>query len=247
MLQLKLNAKLDPAPYAGVYAAKRCVQIHDLFDEESAATLEAAIATLPWRLLLQDETGANLMLTREELAKMSPETRRKLDAGMKKRASEGVGHLYYVYPMINAVLEGWDRGHPIHALTEFLNTKPMIEFARAITERADITKIDAHASCFVPGHYLNKHVDDGLYDERQVAYTITLTRGWLPDFGGMLLVYDETEKDVAFGRCPRFNTLTVFDGRIPHSVTAIAPFAPKPRYTVTGWFRNDPPARSAVA
>jgi hypothetical protein len=33
----------------------------------------------------------------------------------------------------------------------------------------------------------------------------------------------------------------VFDGLVPHSVTAIAPFAPKPRYTIAGWFRDDPP------
>lgn len=247
MVQLQLNANLDVERLARTYAEQKCVQVHNFLTEDAAAELEAAIATLPWRLLVQDDTTKNVMLTKQEFAAMPAAERRKIEEGMKKRAAEGVGHMYFVYPMINAVLEGWDRGHPIHQLTTFLNSPEVIRFARAISSRPDITKIDAHASCFLPGHYLNKHVDDGRMNERQLAYTIGFTRGWKPDWGGMLLIYDETEEDVLIGRCPRFNTLTVFDGRIPHSVSPISFFTPKPRYTVTGWFRNDPPHRAPVA
>jgi len=247
MLQLQLNANLDVERLAREYRERKCVQIPDFLDAASAAQLEAAIQTLPWRLLCQDDALKNWTFTREEWAAKSPEERKQFQEGMRKRASEGIGSHYLVYSMINAVLMGWDRGHPIHELTNFLNSKPVIEFARAISSKPGITKLDAHASCFLPGHYLNKHVDDGDYDERQVAYTLGFTRDWLPDWGGMLLIYDESEKDVMIGRCPRFNTFTVFDGRIPHSVTAISPFTPKPRYTVTGWFRDDPPVRAPIA
>ena len=41
--------------------------------------------------------------------------------------------------------------------------------------------------------------------------------------------------------------MTVFDGRKPHSVSAIAPFAAKPRYTVAVWFRDDPPVGKSTA
>lgn len=246
MIQLRLNANLDLDRLARDYAEHKVVQIPDFLDEESAAALEAGIATLPWRLLVQDETTKNLMLTKQEFAALPGAERKKIEEGMKRRAADGVGHMYFVYPMINAALEGWDRGHPIHQLTAFMNSPEMIRVARAIASRPDITKIDAHASCFMPGHYLNRHIDDGLYNERQIAYTIGFTRGWRPDWGGVLLVYDENE-DILFGRVPRFNTLTVFDGRIPHSVSPISYFTPKPRYTVTGWFRDDPPARKPVA
>lgn len=246
MLQLRLNANLDVERLARAYAEHKVVQIPDFLDESSAAQLEAAIATLPWRLLLQDETTKNLMVTKQEHEAIPMAEKRKIEQAMRARAAEGVGHMYFVYPMINAALEGWDRGHPIHQLTEFLNSPEMIRLARAIASRPDITKIDAHASCFLPGHYLNRHIDDGLYNERQIAYTIGFTRGWRPDWGGVLMAYDKDE-DVLFARVPRFNTLTVFDGRIPHSVSPISFFTPKPRYTVTGWFRDDPPARNAVA
>ncbi len=239
MIQLRLNANLDVERLQREYAEHKVVQVHDFLEEGAAAQLEAAIATLPWRLLVQDETTRNLMLTREQWAQMPEAQKLKINESMNKRAAEGVGHLYFVYPMINAALEGWDRGHPIHKLTEFLNSPQVIAFAQKVSSRPDITKIDAHASCFLPGHYLNKHVDDGHWNERQIAYTLGFTRGWQPDWGGMLLVYDEND-DVKIGRVPRFNTLTVFDGRIPHSVSPISFFTPKPRYTVTGWFRDDP-------
>ncbi|MGQ0430761.1 MAG: 2OG-Fe(II) oxygenase [Gammaproteobacteria bacterium] len=240
MLQLRLNPDLDPARHAAEYAARRCVRIPDFFDEASANALEAVIASLPWRLLLQDETTKNVVLTREEYAQLAPERRRALDEGMRRRAALGVGHLYLVYPMIEAAVGGYDLGHPIHAPTEFLNSRPMVEFARALIRLPAISKLDAHASCFLPGHYLNRHVDDGLIKERKAAYTINFSREWRPDWGGMLLIYDE-QNDVRIGLRPRFNMLTVFDGLVPHSVTAIAPFAPRPRYTVAGWFRDDPP------
>lgn len=163
MLPLGLNPDLDTERLAREYADHECVQIRNFLDEASAARLEAALPSLPWRLM----------------------------AGMQRRAAEGIGHLYLVYPMINAALFGWDAGHAIHELTEFLNSKPVIEFARAISGKPGITKLDAHASCLLPGHYLNSHVDDGEIDERQVAYTIGFTRGWKSDWGGMLLVWDE--------------------------------------------------------
>jgi Rps23 Pro-64 3,4-dihydroxylase Tpa1-like proline 4-hydroxylase len=242
MLSLQLNPKVDPERYAQAYAERRCVRIPDFFDEASAAALETVIAGLPWRILLQDATTKNVVLTREEFTKLSPEKRREFDEGMRRRAAEGVGHLYLVYPMIEAAVQGYDPGHPIHELTEFLNSRPMIEFARALIRLPAVSKVDAHASCFLPGHYLNRHVDDGLIKERKAAYTINFSREWRPDWGGMLLIYDEDD-DVRIGLRPRFNTLTVFDGLVPHSVTAIAPFAPKPRYTIAGWFRDDPPYR----
>jgi Rps23 Pro-64 3,4-dihydroxylase Tpa1-like proline 4-hydroxylase len=41
------------------------------------------------------------------------------------------------------------------------------------------------------------------------------------------------------GFVPRFNTLTVFDGLRLHSVSSISTFAPQPRLSVAGWFRDD--------
>ncbi|HEX5536856.1 MAG TPA: 2OG-Fe(II) oxygenase family protein [Sphingobium sp.] len=41
---------------------------------------------------------------------------------------------------------------------------------------------------------------------------------------------------------PRFNALSLF--RVPqrHHVGCVAPFAPKPRISITGWLRTERPA-----
>lgn len=48
---------------------------------------------------------------------------------------------HYAYPMILAALENWNPDHPIHDLTEFINSPEMIDFARTIIACPGITKI----------------------------------------------------------------------------------------------------------
>ncbi|MBN8607065.1 MAG: 2OG-Fe(II) oxygenase [Caulobacterales bacterium] len=236
---LKLNPAIDPAPFARAYAATKCVQIPNLFDAESAAALERVLLSLPWRLVCQNDEGQNLLLTKEQLQALSAADIERLDAGIRKRAARNVGFTYFTYPMIEAVQQRWDPGHPIHALTHFLNSPPFIEFARTLIACPGLTKIDAQASNYQPGHFLTRHIDDGLKKERRAAYTLGFSRNWQPDWGGLLMFIDEN-LDVARALTPRFNTLTVFDGLLVHSVSPVSQFAPNPRLSVVGWFRDDP-------
>ena len=56
-----------------------------------------------------------------------------------------------------------------------------------------------------------------------------------------LLAFIDEKMDVSRALIPRFNMLTVFDGLRVHSVSAVADFAPAPRLSIVGWFRDDPP------
>jgi Rps23 Pro-64 3,4-dihydroxylase Tpa1-like proline 4-hydroxylase len=243
MVPLRLNPKLDPAPFARIYAEQKMVQIEDIFEPEIADAIERTLASLPWKLLAQDEAGQNVMLSREQLAAMPQDARARFEQSMRQRAAANLGYTYFAYPMIEAAVSGWDPQHPIHRLTQFLNSPPFLEFARALISFPNLTKIDAHASNYMRGHYLTRHVDDGARKERRAAYTLGLTRKWEPDWGGLLLFLDD-KQNVTRGFVPRFNVLTVFDGLMLHSVTQVAGFAPAQRLSVAGWFRDDPlPAR----
>ncbi|MEQ1493596.1 MAG: 2OG-Fe(II) oxygenase family protein, partial [Terricaulis sp.] len=70
------------------------------------------------------------------------------------------------------------------------------------------------------------------------------SRKWEPDWGGLLFL--DENKDISRAYLPRFNTLTVFDGLRLHSVSAVSAFAPAPRLSVVGWFRDDAPAYFAA-
>jgi SM-20-related protein len=239
MVQLRLNPALDPAPHARIYAEQKWVQIPNLFEEEIADALERALLGLPWRLVCQNEFCENVLLTQEQLRAMSPEARKQLETAIRERAARNVGFTYYTYPMIEAAQKRWDPGHPIHALTAFLNSPDFKDFAGALVGHPNITKVDAHASNYQRGHFLTRHIDDGARKERRAAYTIGFSRDWQSDWGGLLLFLDENG-DIQRGLKPRFNVLTVFDGLKLHSVSAVSSFAPAGRLSVAGWFRDDP-------
>jgi len=237
MLKLRLNPALDPAPFARTYAANALVQIPNLFEKETADALEKALLAARWRLLVQDDEGKNRLLTQDELAQMSAPERQALEARIRERAAANFGYTYYAYPLLQARNEGWDRGHPIHALIGFLNSPEFVGFAQTIIACPSVKLIDAHASNYQRGHYLVRHVDEGDRQERRAAYTIGFSRGWQADWGGLLLFYDD-KQDVTQGFVPRFNMLTVFDGMREHAVSSVSAFAPKPRLSIAGWFRD---------
>lgn len=239
MIELRLNPALDADGFARSYAENSLVQVPNLFEPHAADALERALLGLPWRLLCQNEYGENILLSQEQLQIMRPEARRELENGIRDRAARNLGYTYYAYPMIEALKRGEDPGHPIHALTLFLNSPEFMAFAQTIIAEPRVTKIDAHASNYQRGHYLTRHQDEGAQKERRAAYTIGFSRQWQPDWGGLLVFLDE-KMDVARGYLPRFNTLTVFDGMMVHAVTSISTFAPAGRLSVAGWFRDDP-------
>lgn len=238
-MKLRLNPALNIAPYARAYAENKVVQVPNLFDDAVADEIERILLSLPWRLVCQDDSRKNVFFTREQLKAMPAEERRRLEDGIRRRAADNFGFTYFTYPMIHAALSGWDRGHPIHTLTQFLNSPEFIAFARQIIDCPRLSKIDAQASNYQPGHFLTRHIDDGLKKERRAAYTLGFSRNWQTDWGGLLMFLDD-KFDVTRAFVPRFNTLSVFDGLMLHSVSSVTPFAAAPRLSVVGWFRDDP-------
>ncbi len=241
-MQLRLNPALNPAAFGHIYAAEQAVQIHGLFEEALAYELEHTLLSLPWRLICQNDARENIVFTRDEIAAMGAEKRRALEEGIRQRAADNFGFTYFTYPMIEARLGNWDPGHPIHALTDFLNAPEFIAFAKAIIDEPRLTKIDCHATNYQRGHFLTRHTDEGAKRERRAAYTIGLSRKWEPDWGGLLVFLDE-DFNIKRGFTPGFNVLTVFDGMTQHAVTAVSQFAPAPRLSIAGWFRDDTAAR----
>lgn len=240
-LQLRLNPALDVEAFAAIYRRDRLVQIHDVFEPEIAAALrEVLLRHTPWRLVHGAESRPTY-LTGEQIKAMGQPAFGAIMQRVMQRAAENHGYLYNVYPMIKAYMEGWDPGHPLHQLTEFLQSEELREFGRRVIGAERITKVDAQATCYGRGHFLTRHIDDGDLLERRAAYTLGFSPGWQPDWGG-LLAFLTPELNVESGWTPGYNVLTLFDGLRIHSVTAVAPFAPEARYSITGWLRDDPPA-----
>ena len=118
-------------------------------------------------------------------------------------------------------------------MTEFLTSPEFIAFAHEITGEP-VTKVDAQATLYRPGHFLNQH-DDHNDPRRVAAYVLNMTPHWRGDWGGALL-FPDRPGHIAEGFLPAFNALNMFSVPQEHQVGFVAPFAGAHRFSVTGWF-----------
>lgn len=238
---IRLNPRLDPREYAADYARDGFVQVPDLLDAESADWLELALEhDTAWHLSFKTSEGGR-MLSPQDMAAMG---REELSSRVQRALASGqtgFSFVYLAYPIIEAFLAGRDEGHATHVLMQFFNDLPFMDFARAVTGEAGVTKIDAQATWYRPGDFLTLHDDTGV-GERRAAYTLGLARDWRPDWGGQLLFHDEAG-DITRGFKPGFNVWTVFKTPRVHSVAPVAAYAGGRRRSVTGWLRDDPPVK----
>jgi SM-20-related protein len=89
---------------------------------------------------------------------------------------------------------------------------------------------------YAPGHFLKLHNDNAKSrDDRRYACVVGLTRDWEADWGGLLQMVDDGQ--VIRSCTPAFNTCVIFKVPRDHLVSYVAPYATKPRYSLTGWMR----------
>lgn len=250
-IELRLNPALDPSPYAEAYARDGMVFIDDVMEPDAAElTYRILTESVSWRLVFPEpaaELGAPetvARLSREDIAAMGRDALNRRLGAVMERARDNYGYLYNAYPMIDAYVDGRDPGHPIHRITEFLNSPAFLDFGRTVIGVPEVTKADAQATLYTRGNFLTRHTDIGLGRERRAAYTFGFTKNWQTDWGGLLMFLDDA-LDVTRAFVPRFNRLSIFDGHRVHAVSPVAPYAGGGRYQITGWLRDDPPLRVA--
>lgn len=243
---LRLNPNLDLAPYAETYRKRGIVQVQNVLEENTATAIADMLARgLPWRLLFTDRNDQPVHFSNAELQALGKDRFQEMMRDVHARAQGNRGYFYQAYPMIEAYTRGWEPGHPIHLVTEFLNSPEFLDLGRQVTGVSEITKADAHATLYGRGHFLTRHMDEGEDRERRAAYVLGLSRGWQPDWGGLLLFLKDNQ-DISEGYLPRFNVLTIFDIKYLHTVTQVSNFAGAGRYSLTGWFRDDPAAKAQI-
>ena len=237
--EIKLNSKINFEEYIKTYHENGIVQIPDFFEVNVAEALFELIAKkMNWRILFTDQSDRPTEFSHADWLAKPTAQRNSILNDLLLRARENRGFLYDFYPMVRAKQLNWDSGHAIHKLTEFINSDFFLDVGRKMTGKEGIVRADAAACRYGPGHYLTRHLDFGENNERHAAYVIGLSKYWQPDWGGLLLFLNQNQ-DVEKGFLPRFNNLTIFDTKYLHSVSQVSSFAGLPRFTVSGWFRDD--------
>ncbi|CAN5420574.1 2OG-Fe(II) oxygenase family protein [soil metagenome] len=152
-------------------------------------------------------------------------------------ARDGFHYMFDSYRISELIESGVVVDPDLSAFYDWLNSEPFLAFARRLSGLDDLAYVDAQATRYLPGHYLNVHDDEKAGAGRKLAYVLNLTARWRPDWGG-LLAFTDAEGHVSEAYAPVFNGLNIF--RVPqsHMVTHIAPFAGQPRLSITGWIRS---------
>ena len=236
----KLKPALDRDALAAAFARDGRVQARDLLTEETAEQIYRILSgATSWGIAWQagDKDKPQAIEAPELQQSPAGQQRQITQDTYKAAANREYAFQFARYPILNAYLGKWDEGSAYDVILEHINTPEYLDFIRHVTGIASITKGDAQATLFAPGHFLGKHIDSHVAEGWQVAYVMNFTKDWQPDWGGYLNFFDE-EGDIVAGYRPRFNALNMFKVPRAHAVSFVPPFAPVGRFAITGWFRD---------
>jgi SM-20-related protein len=231
-----LNPALDRAALAERYKLKNRIQLRDALAAQPAEDLfDILTKATGWSLVWREADGHVEALSPAELAKLPAEDRARIISGIYARARNEFSFIYQANLMAENYAAGKNPGHPLHRVYEYLNSAEFMDLIRAVTGIESVARADAQATLYAPGHFLNTHDDQIAGHKRRVAYVLSMTKDWNPDWGGLLQFYgkDNAVEDVFV---PRFNTLSLFTVPQSHAVSCVAPYAPARRLAITGWF-----------
>jgi Rps23 Pro-64 3,4-dihydroxylase Tpa1-like proline 4-hydroxylase len=233
-----LNPALDVAALAARYRQKQRLQIRDVLLPDLAGRIYLCLTReTPWGVVY-NEGEHTITLSPQELRALPQAERARRVSAATERARTEFQFVYHAYLMLQNYKAGHDKGLFLHDVLEAINSEPMLGFVRQVTGISTIIRADAQATLYAPGHFLTRHndaADEKLH--RRVAYVLSFTKNWHPDWGGLLQFYDD-ENEITDVFMPRFNALSIFTVPQFHAVSCVAPFAPMGRLAITGWFQD---------
>ena len=174
-----------------------------------------------------------------EMSKMTSQEGQSINSKISTAASKGIGFLYegYLQSRIQLTSDNLvsEELNFLHKVFDFMNSSEVLNLVKEITGNNDITAAEPQYTRFTPGHFLTRHIDVVPGRGRRFAFVLGMTKGWHPDWGGLLQFYAKsgTPRDAW---TPKFNVLSIFAVKHVHSVTYVTPYALEPRLSLTGWF-----------
>lgn len=237
-----INPDLDVEALRDRFRATGRVHIAHFLEPEGAARLADHLRTRSDWILVINQDDKLFELGRDAQAALSEAQKSQLEAAVFRNARHGFQYRYETLRVPDSAAERAADPTLLVRFAEFLSSAEALAFLRQITSAAAIKFADAQATAYSPGHFLTAHDDDVAGKNRVAAYVMNLSPDWRIDWGGLLL-FEGRDGHVEEGFVPSFNALNLFAVPAHHSVSYVAPFAPRRRYSITGWLRTiDPPA-----
>lgn len=234
---LSMRKGLDTDELHQQFVATGGVSIPNFLAKKDVAALQKALDNeSEWQLVL-NQGQKHFDVSQSQLAVLGPEKRQQLYIGAYQNACDGFSYLYENMPIADMRARGIAFNPVFEQLLDLLNGAPFLERARTVLGDASASFTDAQLTKYGPGHYLTQHDDFVEGKNRLCAYILSMNKDWKPEWGGLLHLVDD-DGEVCDTFSPAWNTLRLI--RVPqmHFVSAVAPYAPRSRFSVTGWVRS---------
>lgn len=234
-----INPAVDPAGWRATLQREGRVQVGDFLQPEVAQQLRQCLQDeVPWTLALRDVDGPRTINNERYRALSDHELARLLadigEGARDDRSDDGFRFVYDSYMMVTAYQQKRDPGLLLHRVLEVFNSPGYLDAMRALTGDPGIRRVNAQATRYRPGHFLNFHTDADSHEGRRFAYVLNLSRDWQEDWGGLLQFVDDDGR-VTDHFLPRWNSLSLFQVPAGHAVSMVAPDAGGDRLAITGW------------
>lgn len=236
--QFRLHEAIDADALAADYARTGRATIAPFLDAEVAEALHRLLRERgDWRQVVNSGAERIFELDRPTRAAMSPEQQRALDEAVYAGARH---EFQFRYETVRVPDEDAARAAAddlLFAFARFMSSGAARDLLRKVTGDTAIRFADAQATAYSPGDFLTRHDDAVEGKNRSAAYVFSLNPLWRIEWGGLLLMHDETGHG-AEALVPGFNRLNLF--RVPqlHSVSEVTRASPYRRYSITGWLRR---------
>ncbi|MGS0826400.1 2OG-Fe(II) oxygenase [Shewanella sp. 0m-8] len=213
------------------YSKDNRIKINNIWLTEDAQDIRQCLANDTEFSHAYTQAGKAIESSNSALRAMPSNSQKTLFHNLYQDAAQGVG-FWYGRHMISP-----SSPTTLNAVKRYLNSEELLEKIRFISGRADIKLASAQGTQYTPGNFLTRHRDVVEHEGRILAFVLSFSPEWHPDWGGLLQFYqdDGTPRDTW---APQFNSMTLFDVKHVHAVTYLAPFCPSKRLSITGWFRS---------
>ena len=238
-----INEQLDIQQIKEEFQKEKFVIVRNFLKEEEAEKLHSYYDTIPenwwsWMFLPDPDLGIDSWATSvypddgsASLKKLISNKRHFLDSVY--RENRGFSYIY------KRVFFG---NHFPKCLCEecvfrksFLEVSPMVNFLQEISQHKDLRPGELFTSKYGKGDYNGPHND---HCKGRVTIVLNLSKGWLPQDGGLFFSMKEDYVTITRAEAPTFNSLVIFDvpdGGLPHLVSHVT-HPSKKRIAVTGWY-----------
>jgi Rps23 Pro-64 3,4-dihydroxylase Tpa1-like proline 4-hydroxylase len=234
-LSFKLSPRDDIEHLAAQFSKNKYVRIFNFINANNIQNLSSYASGKCDFSNAFSINGKNHELSDTEISKLPIDQRQNLIKNIHQHAAQGVGFLYgrrKIEPHNESALPT-----ELRDIFELMNSDVLFDLISKITGLKEIKRADAQVTRYRIGDFLTRHLDIVPGETRRFAYVIGLSDNWHPDWGGLLQFFERNGTPTT-ALSPVFNSLSIFDVSEVHSVTAVAPFAPQSRYSITGWLRS---------